>query len=114
MDIKDTLKISDEFGTKPGARYIDDGNNSGQSFLERFLKPRFEKAVSEGYILEIDLEGLFGFPASFVSGSFGKLSIEKGAEILIKHISFKSDDNPLRAEKALREIRNPRKIPSTT
>ncbi len=109
MEIKDVLKISDEFTKAPGARYLGDGNFTGQDFLTKLLKPRFEKAVSENYILLIDLEDLYGFPASFVSGSFGKLSLEKGHGIILKHIKFKSDDNPLREEKAIREISSPQK-----
>ena len=110
MNIQDTLKISTAFSPKPGARYIEDGDNSGQAFLERLLLPKFKEAVTGNYILEIDLEDLFGFPASFVSGSFGKLSQSKGAELVLKHIVFKSEDNPLRAEKALREIKHPSKL----
>lgn len=109
MDIKDTIKISEKFSKALGARYITDGEFSGQAFLEGILLSRFEKAVLENYILLVDLNDLHGFPASFVSGSFGKLSVLKGAELVLKHIDFKSDDNKLRAEKAVREIKNPRK-----
>ncbi len=110
MEIKDTLIIATEFSKTPGARYLKDGSNySGETFLHNFLLPRFNKAVEGGYILKIVLDGVLGYPSSFVSGSFGKLSIEKTASLLLKHIVFESDDNPLRKEKIIFEINNPRK-----
>lgn len=107
MEINDTLIIAKEFKDNPGARDRDDGPNSGQQFLEELLVDRFNKAVNENYILLIDLDGVWGYPSSFVSGSFGKLSMERGAELLLKHLSFKSDRNPLRLNKVINEIKNP-------
>lgn len=109
MEVKDRIKISDDFSKTPGARYRDEGEFSGQQFLEELLKPKFEKAVNENYLLQIDLDDVWGFPSSFISGSFGKLSIDKGSEIILKHIIFKSDQNKMRVEKIINEIRSPRK-----
>jgi len=110
MEIKDTLIIAMEFSKTPGARYLKDGSKfSGETFLNDFLKPRFERAVAENYILKIVLDGVMGYPSSFVSGSFGKLSLDKTANLVLKHIMFESDDNPLRKEKIIFEINNPRK-----
>lgn len=110
MEIKDTLTVATEFSKTPGARYLKDGSNySGETFLKDFLRPKFEKAVAGNYILKIILDGALGYPSSFVSGSFGKLSVEKTAALMLKHIVFESDDNPLRAEKIIHEINNPKK-----
>lgn len=109
MEIKDKIIIATDFTTTPGARYRKDGDFSGEEFLEEILLKKFEKAVAENYILLIDLDKVWGYPSSFVSGSFGKLSISKGADLVIKHISFKSDENPIRLEKVINEIKNPRK-----
>lgn len=110
MIVNDTLIIATEFSKTPGARYLKDGSKfSGETFLNDFLRPRFNKAVDEQYILKIVLDGVLGFPSSFVSGSFGKLSIEKTSTLLLKHIEFVSDDNLLRKEKIIFEIQNPRK-----
>ena len=76
MEIKDTINIANEFSHRPGARYIYEGKDSGQLFLENHLLPKFEKAVSENYKLCIVLDGVIGYPSSFVSGSFGKLSLD--------------------------------------
>ncbi len=107
MEINDTLIIADEFTDTPGARSREDGEFSGQEFLEDFLLPRFEKAVEGQYILQIDLDRVWGYPSSFVSGSFGKLSMEKGAELVLNHINLKSESNQLRIEKIEEEIKNP-------
>ncbi|MHB8260382.1 MAG: STAS-like domain-containing protein [Bacteroidia bacterium] len=108
MEIKDTLNIAKDFSPKPGARYISDGSDvSAEAFL-KILIPRLDKAIKEKYILKIVLDGVMGFPSSFVSGSFGKLSLERTASLLLKHILFDSDDNPIRKEQIVFEINNPK------
>lgn len=108
MEIKDTLVIATEFSKTPGARYLKDGSNySGETFLKNFLEPRFEAAVNGNYVLKIVLDGVLGYPSSFVSGSFGKLSLEKTSSLLLKHIQFESEDVPIRSEKIIYEIKNP-------
>lgn len=107
MQINDTIIISKDFSQTPGARYIIDGHSSGQLFLETILLPKFLKAVEGNHIILIDLDNLKGLPPSFVSGSFGKLSIDYSPSILLKHFQFKSDDNPLREQKIVNEIKNP-------
>lgn len=109
MEVKDKIVIATDFTTTPGARYRKDGDFSGEQFLDEILLVKFEKAVLDNYIVLIDLDKVWGYPSSFVSGSFGKLSIAKGADLVLKHIQFKSDENPIRLEKVISEIKNPRK-----
>jgi hypothetical protein len=109
MEIKDKIVIANDFSDHPGGRYIKDGQWSGQEFLENLLLPKLEKAILGNYILEIDLDKVYGYPSSFVSGSFGKLSQVKDTELILKHIKLKSDDNPLNAERIIREIKTPNK-----
>ena len=109
MEIKDKIIVWQDFSESPGARYRDDGPFSGQQFLEDLLDPKFQKAIEGSYILEIDLDGVWGYPSSFVSGSFGKLSLKYSSEIVLKHIYFKSDESSLRKEKIINEILKPRK-----
>ncbi|KIC89142.1 hypothetical protein HY58_18485 [Flavihumibacter sp. ZG627] len=99
--------MSDDFGDTPGARYKRDGKFSGEEFLEKLLEPKFIKAMNENYILLIDLDRVWGYPSSFVSGSFGKLSISYGSDKVLKHIKFKSDENPIRLERIIHEIKQP-------
>lgn len=107
MKVKEKLSVANEFADNPGARDREDGPNSGQEFLEEYLLKRFDKAVEDGYILEIDFDGLWGFPSSFVSGSFGRLSMDKGHGLVLKHLQFKSEKNPMRIDKVIEEIKNP-------
>ncbi len=107
MEIKDKIVIAEEFTDTPGARDRDDGSFSGQQFLEDILLKRFNEAVEGDYILLIDLDKVWGYPSSFVSGSFGKLSMDRGSELLLRHLDFKSEKNPLRIDKIVNEIKNP-------
>lgn len=107
MKIKDTIVIATEFSEDPGAREEADGINSGARFYQELLLPRFKKAIEEGYKLLIDLDGVFGYPSSFVSGSFGQLSMEYTPERVLQHLEFKSNRRPIRIDKIVFEIKHP-------
>lgn len=109
MQIIEKIVIAKDFTTTLGARYRVDGKWSGEEFLEEHLQKKFEEVVRKNGLLFIDLDGVFGYPSSFVSGSFGKLSLEKGANLVLKHLQFKSDDSPIRLEQVITEIKNPKK-----
>ena len=109
MEIKDKIIVKTDFSDTPGARYKSDGPYSGELFLEELLTKKFEKAKNGNYKLLIDLDGVWGYPSSFVSGSFGKLSIEYGKEIVLKYIEFKSFENSIRLENIINEIKKPKK-----
>lgn len=102
------INILNDFGRLLGARYIYEGSFSGQDFLEKILKPKFELALKLNEKLFIELDGVRGYPSSFVSGSFGKLSIEFGKDKVLNHIELVSN-NSIRKEKINNEIRNPKK-----
>src|SRR4051812_40748036 len=106
MQVNDILDIKSEFGDTPGSRYKKDGDHSGEAFLEEFLEPRFLKAKEGGYILEVQLDGLWGSPSSFISGSFGLLSIKYSKEVVLKYIKL-STTNQVRLQKYLSEITDP-------
>ncbi|MCK5096377.1 MAG: STAS-like domain-containing protein [Candidatus Pacebacteria bacterium] len=108
MKIKKKISIANDFSDSPGARYREDGEYSGQAFLENILLDAFEKAVSGGYKILIDLDRVWGYPSSFISGSFGKLSLDKGSDLVLKHIEFKSEDSESRLDEIIQEIKNPR------
>lgn len=106
MQIKDKIIIATDFTDTPGARFKSEGDFSGEEFLENILLPKFEKAIAGNYILLINLDDVWGYPSSFVSGSFGLLSIQKGAKLVFKHIKFESE-NDTKIEKFVEEIKNP-------
>ncbi|WP_179019561.1 STAS-like domain-containing protein [Winogradskyella forsetii] len=107
MNIKDTIVIAKDFHDDPGAREENDGVNSGELFFNELLHPKYLKSVEGKYMLLIDLDGVFGYPSSFVSGSFGALSIKYGPDQVLKHLKFKSDRRPIRIDKIRYEIINP-------
>ncbi len=103
------INIKKDFSDSPGARYRKDGPNSGQQFYEEILKNKFEEARQRGVKLEINLDGVWGYPSSFVSGSFGKLSIEYSANVVLDTIVFISTESETRKERIIEEIKNPTK-----
>ncbi len=107
--IKDKIHVASEFSDTLGARYKTDGPFSAEEFLENILLPKFKEAISQNYKLLIDLDGVWGYPSSFVSGTFGVLSIKYGSEKVLDFIEFKSKENSIRLEKIIFEIKNPKK-----
>lgn len=103
-----TINIAKDFTNAPGGRYCKDGPYSGEEFLDKILRPKYEQAKNERKLLIIELDGVYGYPSSFVSGSFGLLSSEckKRKENLLEHISFVSS-SPSRIERFELEIRDP-------
>jgi hypothetical protein len=101
------IEVAKDFSKALGARYISEGKYSGEAFLE-ILRPKFLMARGQNTKLNIYLDGVFGYPSSFVSGSFGKLSIEFGSETLLRHLKLIST-NSIRIDKIISEISNPRR-----
>ncbi|MBN8670455.1 MAG: STAS-like domain-containing protein [Chitinophagales bacterium] len=110
MEIRDNINIAQDFTKRPGARYVYEGDYSGELFLDTLLRPKFESAVNNQYILSIELDGVTGYPSSFISGSFGVLSMEKTAALVLRHINFISS-SPTKIEKFEEEIKNPKSRP---
>lgn len=102
------INIKDEFSDSLGARYKKDGPHSGEEFYDKLLRPRFDEAVKNGVYLEILLDGVWGYPSSFVSGSFGKLSMEESPEKVLSTIKFISEGET-KKERIIDEIKNPTK-----
>ena len=103
------INIKNDFSDSPGARYRKDGPHSGQEFYEEILKKKFDEALQQGIKLEINLDGVWGYPSSFVSGSFGKLSLEYSAEVVLEHIVFISSESETRKDRIIEEIKHPTK-----
>ena len=109
LDVQNiTINIAKDFTDSPGGRYRSDGSHSGEEFLEDLLRPRYDQAKMENKLLVIELDGVFGYPSSFVSGSFGVLSSEckKNGEDLLSRIKFVSS-SPTRIDRFQLEIKDP-------
>lgn len=89
------IVIAKDFSDTVGGRYKVEGDYSGEQFREELLKPKFEEAIASRQALLIDFDGGYGYPTSFLEESFGGL-IRDGfdKEIVLKVLSFKSNDNP--------------------
>lgn len=69
------VNIARQFSRHPIGRYLDDSDASGQAFRERFLVPSLKHANAK---LQIELDGVAGFPSSFLEEAFGGLIREEG------------------------------------
>lgn len=87
-------KISTEFSKTPGPRSICEGEFSGELFRIEHLVPEFAKAISEDYILVIDLDGTAGYGTSFLEEAFGGLIRNNKYSLsqIQKHIIFISNE----------------------
>ncbi len=92
QDNKIQIIIKDDFGDAVGARERSDGAFSGQAFFEDILKGKVEKATKEKKKVLIDFDGTWGYPSSFISSAFGKLSDAFGEDVL-KYIEIKSEED---------------------
>lgn len=88
------IKILKDFSFTPGARDYDDGKESGQEFYENLLKNKFEEALEKGVKLKVDLDGVEGYPSSFLSESFGLLGNYFGGEKVWSNLIIVSNEVP--------------------
>jgi hypothetical protein len=98
------IKVLDDFTFAPGARDYDDGKDSGQEFYEELLKRKFQEAVDMGVKLKIDLDGVEGYPSSFLSESFGLLGNEFGAEEVLNRLIIVSNEVPKYIQKIMKYV----------
>lgn len=86
--------IAKEFTKNPGARFKTQGPYSGQEFRENVLEPFFKNKNSDD-VLEINLNGLNGYPSSFFEEAFGGIARIYKQEDVLKSLKFYCEDNPL-------------------
>ncbi len=91
---KINFSIANDYTRKPGLRYRSQSDFSGEEFRENVLIELFDKVVSEGAILLINLDNTFGYGPSFLEESFGGLARERDPELVLKHVDFISLEEP--------------------
>lgn len=84
-----TINIAQDFTDSPGARYYEDGDFSGQEFLEKLLKPAFEEHEK----IRIILDGTEGYATSFLEESFGGLARIFNAKDVLDKLEFISEED---------------------
>lgn len=115
MEIKYKINIAKDFSPYPAGRYRKEGEFTGEAFLNDHLIAKLLLAIYDNKILEIDLNGMHGYPSSFISGSFGKITFELGkilgkkeaSNLVLKHLSFVCNDSSAKIKAFQDEIIKP-------
>ena len=87
------IKVKD-FSMTPGARYYDDGPDSGQEFYEKVLQKAFKSALEKSEKLTIDLDGTEGYATSFLDETFTRLTQEFGSKAVLNYLIIISEEEP--------------------
>jgi hypothetical protein len=95
------IKISEDFSFTPGPRYIREGDFSAELFRREYLLPAIEKAIKDGVVLTVDVDGTAGYGKSFFEESFGGLiRLEKlDYDSIVKHLEVISNEESIHKEK---------------
>jgi hypothetical protein len=103
------IRVASEFSETPGPRSRDEGDYSGQQFLEEILRPRFEEARNTKQKLIIDLDGTDGYATSFLESAFGGLARIYEPREIIETIALKSNEEPYLVMEIKQYIKEARK-----
>ncbi len=87
------IKIANSYTKTPGGRFISEGKFSGEDFRSNYLKPAYLEAKEKNEVLEIDLDGGYGYATSFLEEAFGGLAREL-KESTILDIVIISEEEP--------------------
>nr|WP_247681885.1 STAS-like domain-containing protein [Paenibacillus sp. Marseille-P2973] len=88
------IEIASEFTKTPGPRSRTEGEFSGEQFREEILCEKLEKAFNENVKLIVNLDGTFGYGTSFLEEAFGGAARIYGAEKMLNHLEFISNEEP--------------------
>jgi|ERR1700722_3452724 len=88
------IEIARQFSDTPGPRSKDEGEFSGEEFLEKLLLPAYEKSIAGGGKLLVDLDGTEGYATSFLEAAFGGLARKFPPSEVAANLVFKSEDEP--------------------
>lgn len=67
------IRFANDFAKNPGGRYKKDGSFSGEEFREGWLVPKINQAIANAGRVIVELDGTFGYAASFLDEAFGGL-----------------------------------------
>ena len=101
--------VAKDFSDTLGPRTPEEGDFSGEQFLDEILRPKFEQARADHVPLLVDLDGSEGYPTSFLQAAFGGLARQFGPEAVLSTLHFKSDDEPYLIKEIKRYISDARK-----
>ncbi len=102
-----TINVANDFSDTLGGRYKKQSKFSGEAFREEILEPKLKNTIKKGKIIEINLDGTYGYPTSFLDEAFGKL-VKKFSQDEIELIKFISNDEPSLVEVIYKYMENNR------
>ena len=81
------VRVSD-YTRFPGGRFSSDGEGNAADFRVKFLVP----PLKNGNLVKLNLDGVIGYPASFLEEAFGGLIRNEGfdSEFVEKHIELEA------------------------
>lgn len=88
------INVANDFSDTPGGRFEKDGKFSGEEFRDEILIPKYIEAKSKNERLQINLDGCFGFPSSFLDEVFGGLARKEKSKKILEIIDIISFDEP--------------------
>lgn len=99
------INIAKDFSLTPGPRYTWQGEFSGQLFRDSFLIKYFSDPNDET-IINIYIDGVEGYPPSFLEETFGGLVRKFGRDRVIKKINIVAIKLKYFKEQALKFIQD--------
>jgi hypothetical protein len=104
-----SIVVARDFSETPGPRSREEGDFSGEQFLEEILLPFFRTALTENKEFIVDLDGTEGYATSFLEAAFGGLARLFEARDIVRLVRFKSDDEPYLIEEIKKYVAEARK-----
>jgi hypothetical protein len=89
------LRVTD-YTKAPGGEYIANGPHSGEWFWQTALQPKIKEAIKAESALIIELDGVMGYPHTWLRGAFspiGQIKSEQEWRDSALRILFKTKDN---------------------
>lgn len=72
------ISIAEDFFRFPGGRFRKNGRGSGEEFRDDFLVPSLGEAIRINGCVVVNMDGVMGYPSSFLEEAFGGLVRERG------------------------------------
>ena len=101
-----SFSVSKQFTDTPGPRYRKQGRYSGEEFRDSFLEPLLEQYISTGRPIEINLDGVYGYPTSFLEEAFGGLARAHSIDVVQKAFTYVAKEQPGIVEEIQSDILN--------
>lgn len=93
-----------DYTVTPGMRYESEGKYSGEEYRETILIPKFTECMNKKDKLIVNLDGLYGYPSSFLEEAFGGLSRKFGKKLVKSIISIECYDDESQIDRIKRYI----------